>query len=182
VGNIIQFVLAGWSVFKLSRLVRLWGSWLKVVYEIGSLYLTSENVANPDRWSTFRSEHLEIFHCIKAKRQYLCCSMGNVGKACGTYAKELVHGIIIGASNNASMVSRWASAGDGHISELRELPLFYDTLSKSAMHLHRNSLNKAFYSRKCQLLRIEGVAWSAQRIPTAVFSVFETGAATVSSK
>jgi hypothetical protein len=34
----------------------------------------------------------------------------------------------------------------------------------------------------CQLLRIEGVAWSAQRIPTAVFPVFYTGTATISSK
>jgi hypothetical protein len=31
-------------------------------------------------------------------------------------------------------------------------------------------------------LRIEDVAWSQQRIPTAVFSVFLTGAATFSSK
>jgi hypothetical protein len=31
-------------------------------------------------------------------------------------------------------------------------------------------------------LRIEGVAWSAQRIPPVVFSVFLTGAATISSK
>jgi hypothetical protein len=31
---------------------------------------------------------------------------------------------------------------------------------------------------QCQLLRIEGVMWSAQRIPTAVNSVFKTGAAT----
>jgi hypothetical protein len=31
-------------------------------------------------------------------------------------------------------------------------------------------------------LRIEGVAWSARRIPTAVFSDFYTGAATISSK
>jgi hypothetical protein len=30
----------------------------------------------------------------------------------------------------------------------------------------------------CQLLRIEGVAWSAQRIPPVVNSVFLTGAAT----
>jgi hypothetical protein len=30
----------------------------------------------------------------------------------------------------------------------------------------------------CQLLRIEGVTWSAWRIPTAVFSVFYTGPAT----
>jgi hypothetical protein len=29
----------------------------------------------------------------------------------------------------------------------------------------------------CQLLRIEGATWSAWRIPTAVFSVFYTGAA-----
>jgi hypothetical protein len=35
---------------------------------------------------------------------------------------------------------------------------------------------------KYQLLRIEDVAWSAQRIPPVVFSVFLTGAATVSSK
>jgi hypothetical protein len=34
----------------------------------------------------------------------------------------------------------------------------------------------------CQLLRVEGVAWTAQRIPTAVFSVFCTGAATISSR
>jgi hypothetical protein len=33
----------------------------------------------------------------------------------------------------------------------------------------------------CQLLRIEGVAWSAQRIPPAVFSVFYTGAASFPS-
>jgi hypothetical protein len=33
-----------------------------------------------------------------------------------------------------------------------------------------------------ELLRIEGVAWSAQRIPPVVFSVFWTGAATISSK
>jgi hypothetical protein len=32
------------------------------------------------------------------------------------------------------------------------------------------------------ILRIEGVAWSAQRIPTAVFSAFQTGAATLSFK
>jgi hypothetical protein len=30
----------------------------------------------------------------------------------------------------------------------------------------------------CQLLRIGGATWSAWRIPTTVFSVFETGAAT----
>jgi hypothetical protein len=30
----------------------------------------------------------------------------------------------------------------------------------------------------CQLLRIEGATWSAWRIPKAVFSVFQTGAAT----
>jgi hypothetical protein len=30
----------------------------------------------------------------------------------------------------------------------------------------------------CQLLRIEGATWSAWRIPTAVFSIFQTGAAT----
>jgi hypothetical protein len=29
---------------------------------------------------------------------------------------------------------------------------------------------------------MEGVAWSVQRSPTAVFSVFQTGAATISSK
>jgi hypothetical protein len=34
----------------------------------------------------------------------------------------------------------------------------------------------------CQLLRIEDVTWSAWRIPTAVFSVFWTGAATFSFK
>jgi hypothetical protein len=34
----------------------------------------------------------------------------------------------------------------------------------------------------CQRLRIEDVAWSAQRIPTSVFSGFKTGAATFSSK
>jgi hypothetical protein len=32
--------------------------------------------------------------------------------------------------------------------------------------------------RDCELLRIEGATWSAGRIPTAVFSVFWTGAAT----
>jgi hypothetical protein len=31
-------------------------------------------------------------------------------------------------------------------------------------------------------LRLDGVAWSAQRIPTAVFLVFYTGVATISSK
>jgi hypothetical protein len=31
-------------------------------------------------------------------------------------------------------------------------------------------------------LRIEGAAWSTQRIPTAVFSIFTTEAATISSK
>jgi hypothetical protein len=30
----------------------------------------------------------------------------------------------------------------------------------------------------CQLLRIEGATWSARRIPTALFSIFWTGAAT----
>jgi hypothetical protein len=34
----------------------------------------------------------------------------------------------------------------------------------------------------CQLLRMEGATWSAWRIPTAVFSVFYTGAATFLSK
>jgi hypothetical protein len=34
----------------------------------------------------------------------------------------------------------------------------------------------------CQLLWIEGVAWSAQRIPTAVNSVFLNGAATFTFK
>jgi hypothetical protein len=34
----------------------------------------------------------------------------------------------------------------------------------------------------CKLLRLEGVVWSAQPTPTALFSVFYTGAATISSK
>jgi hypothetical protein len=37
-------------------------------------------------------------------------------------------------------------------------------------------------AKYCQLLRIEGVAWSAQRIPRSLVSVFLTGAATISSK
>jgi hypothetical protein len=32
--------------------------------------------------------------------------------------------------------------------------------------------NTACRLSKCHILRIEGVAWSAQRIPTAVFSAF----------
>jgi hypothetical protein len=39
-----------------------------------------------------------------------------------------------------------------------------------------------FVGGSFQLLRIEGVAWSAQLIPTIIFSDFHTGAASVSSK
>jgi hypothetical protein len=40
----------------------------------------------------------------------------------------------------------------------------------------------AFRRSQCQLLRIEGVAKSAQRMPMAIFSYFYTGTATFSSK
>jgi hypothetical protein len=43
--------------------------------------------------------------------------------------------------------------------------------SKSASELYRPS-DRRLSAKLCQLLWIEGVAWSAQRITTAVFSVF----------
>jgi hypothetical protein len=40
----------------------------------------------------------------------------------------------------------------------------------------------AYWKSWCQLLQIQGVAWSVQQIPTAVFSIFYAAAATISSK
>jgi hypothetical protein len=37
---------------------------------------------------------------------------------------------------------------------------------------YANRATAAFRQSSCQLLQIEGVAWSAQQIPMAVFSVF----------
>jgi hypothetical protein len=53
---------------------------------------------------------------------------------------------------------------------------FNFSLSPRANYTYRATA--ACWRSYCQLLRIEGVTWSAWRIPTAVLSVFWTGAAT----
>jgi hypothetical protein len=58
-------------------------------------------------------------------------------------------------------------------------------LNSVAFSPHANYTNRAtaaWQPSQCQLLQIEGVAWSAQQIPPAVNSVFLTGAATFSFK
>jgi hypothetical protein len=46
---------------------------------------------------------------------------------------------------------------------------------------YTDRVTAACWRSDCQLLRIKGATWSAWRIPTAVFSVFLTGAATLLS-
>jgi hypothetical protein len=53
-------------------------------------------------------------------------------------------------------------------------------LSPQANHTDRAT--DAGRRSQCQPWRIDGVAWSAQRTPGAVFSAFYTAAATISSK
>jgi hypothetical protein len=65
-------------------------------------------------------------------------------------------------------------------SEIRERK-FYNEKKLHGLSPRENYTDRATAACRrsdCQLLRIEGTTWSAWRIPTAVFSVFYTGAAT----
>jgi hypothetical protein len=69
---------------------------------------------------------------------------------------------------------------------LRRIVESWSRNNKSVAWVHERTISIArpplVGEVSANILRVEGVAWSAQRIPTAVFSIFQTAAATSSSK